>query len=311
MLYYFSKKKVKERILMRVEHMLCYQALKHYRNFSEAAESLYISQSALSKQLKAMEDELGVALFYRNHSKVKLTPPGERISLHVEAILLEYDQMRLIVKNYIEDSRQKLRIASFYEMVGYDITDLIISFEQTKANFHVESRECDHSQMVNLIETNQMDIAIGYQEFWPQKNNYLIVPFRRDELVMVVNKQHPFAKRETISLIEAKDERFCFPLEDGSLFHFFNDICIASGFVPKLTLSNVRLGTIKRYIAAGMRVTLQSRVRASNFFYESEYQIIGIENAPTLTFAIMANKSRVSETVDQFIQYTQKYYLRS
>lgn len=288
--------------------MLCFQAIKHYLNFSEAAENLYISQSALSKQLKSMEEELGVALFERKYSYVRLTPPGEQVALHVEKILYEYDQMKLIANEYKGSVMKKLRIISFCEMVQYGITDLIISFEQRIGNFYIESRECEHTQMLNLLDTNQTDLIIGYKEFFPVKTKYKFIPLKTDDLVLVVNQQHPLAAKKSVSLEETRDERFCFPREDASLFEFFKDTCKVSGFLPKLTLSDVRLGTIKRYIAAGMRVTLQTRIRAQNFFYEPSFRILNINDAPFLTLSILTNENLLPPLGKQFINFTKEYY---
>lgn len=276
-------------------------------NFSEAAESLYMTQSAMSKRIKALEDELGVKLFERKHSVVRLTPAGEQISIHMESIVNEYERMHLSVKRY-QSTHQKLRIASFYEMAQYGIVDLIVSFEQNESDFHVESRECEHKSMIDLLETNQTDIAIGYKEFWSQMPGYQCIPLRKDKLVLIVNHRHRLAMHETIHLERVKEERFCFPQEDTSLFNFLKDSCIAAGFAPRLTQSDVRLGTIRYYIRAGMRVTLQPYVRAINSFVGPEFRIINLHDAPTLTLSILADRDKLSDIGKRFFDFTLGFF---
>jgi DNA-binding transcriptional LysR family regulator len=276
-------------------------------NFTEAAESLYMTQSALSKQIKALENELGITLFERRHSVIRLTPASEQLSIHVEAILNEYERMCLTANHY-QNIHQKLRFASFYEMAQYGIADLIVAFEQNETDFHVESRECEHKHMLDLLETNQTDIVIGYQEFWPKLSAYQCVPLRKDKLVLIVDHRHQLAKYEIIKLEEAQEERFCFPQEDISLFRFLKDSCITAGFAPRLTQSDVRLGTIRYYIRAGMRVTLQPYVRAINSFVGPEFRIIDLYDAPTLTLSILANKAKLSEKGKRFFDFAQVFY---
>ena len=292
---------------LRIENLLCFKAIIHYMNFTEAAESLFITQSALSKQIKALENDLGLTLFERGQSAIHLTPAGEQVSIHVDTILNEYERMRLSAKRY-QNTHQKLRIASFYEMAQYGIVDLIVTFEQNKSDFHVESRECEHKRMLDLLETNKTDIVIGYQEFWPEMSAYKCVPLRRDKLVLITNHRHQLARFDSIPLEDARDERFCFPQEDTSLFKFLKDACISAGFVPRLTQSDVRLGTIRYYIRAGMRVTLQPDVRAMNSFAGSEFRIIELQDAPTLTLSILADKDGLSEIGKQFFHFAQIFY---
>lgn len=255
-----------------------------------------------------MEDELGVTLFVRNHSVIKLTLAGERISKHVEKMLNEYHLLQLSVKDYIKNYSQKLKIASFFDMAIYGITDLIVAFEKNRVNFHVESQECDHARMIHLLDTRQTDLIIGYREFFPQGEEYHSFPLVKDKLVLVANKNHPVAAYQTISLEDVENERFCFPREDSSLFNFYYDTCRDSGFVPKLTLSDVRLGTIKRYISEGLRVTLQMHSCASNFFHEPKFRLIDIQESPTLTLTILTKDFLLSDIVREFIQFAESYY---
>ena len=293
---------------MRFDHLRCFAAIKKYGSFSEAAENLYISQSALSKQLKSFEDELGVTLVERGHSMIKLTPIGERIALYVQAILDEYDRMVLEAKDYTKSEKKKLRIASFCEMSQYGITDLMVSFEHDIPNFYIESKECDHLQMFDLLSNRQTDIIIGYRELWPEKPDYFSVPLKKDDLVLVVHESHPLAKIDRISLADLHQERFCFPREDESLFRLFYDTCVAAGFAPYHTLSHVRLGTIKRYILQGMRVTLQTRIRAANFFTEPVFHLVDVKESPSLTLTLMANDALLSTLGRKFIQFARGYY---
>jgi len=298
---------------MRIDYLFCVEAIKRYRNFSKAAESLYVSQPTLSKQLKSFEDKLGVVLFDRSRSRIELTPVGERISIHIEVILNEYDKIMFEAKNHIMASNRKLRIASFYDMAQYGITDLVVSFEYDKPNFHVESQECDHSRMLDLLHNRQTDIIIGYQELWQddidiEEAGYYSMPLRKDDLVLIAHKSHSLGNEKVISLTEVGNEVFCFPREDGLLCDFFKKACKSAGFAPKLTLSDVRLGTIKEYILKGMRITLQTRIRATNFFHEPVFCLIDIKEAPFLTLTLMTNKRLLSDIGSQFTEFARDFY---
>jgi len=296
---------------LRFSYLLCFEAIKRYQNFSVAAENLYISQSALSKQIKTLEEQLGVVLFDRGHTTIQLTPIGERISEHVEAILNEYDKMMLEARSYLENEKKKLKIASFYEMAQYGVADLLVNFEKNKPNFYIESKECAHSQMLQLLYNRQTDMIIGYLELWQKEKietSYYTVPLRKDDLVLVAHERHPIGKKDSVSLTDVKDEIFCFPREDSSLFEFYKETCKSVGFAPKHTQSNVRLGTIKEYIFEGMRITIQTRIRATNYFHEPVFRLIDIKETPFLTLAIMTNNNLLSKIGKEFIEFAGEFY---
>ena len=292
---------------MKVEQLLCLLAIKRYMSFTQAAESLYMTQSGLSKQIKALENELGVQLFERSHSALRLTPACEQVCIHAEMMVNEYGHMCLAAKRF-NYGNQKLRVASLYEMAQYGVVDLIVAFEQGKTGFHVESVECEHKHMLDLLETNQTDIIIGYQEFWPRMSRCNCIPLRSDRLVLIVDRRHKFADRESVKLEEAREERFCFPQEDTSLFEYLKHSCITAGFVPLLTRSDVRLGTIRHYIRAGMRVTLQPGFRALSSFSEPEFRIIPLHDAQTLTLSMLADTERLPEIGSQFLDFARIFY---
>ena len=294
---------------MRIDNFMCFRAVKHFMSFTEAADSLFISQSALSKQIMALENELEVTLLDRHHSTIRLTPAGEQISIHIEAILNEYERMRFSARCFqdSQNSEQKLRLASFYEMAQYGITDLIVTFEQNEPGFHMESTECGHSHMFDMLGTNSIDFAIGYREFFPTLFIYQYFLLRNDPIVLIVNHRHPLAEHDSIRLEEARSERFCFPKEDTLLFKFFKDSCVAAGFVPNLTQSDVRLSTIRDYIRVGMRVTLQPEIRALKTFVGPEFKIIPLLDAPVLTLAIVTNSVKLSDIGKRFLDFARKY----
>lgn len=293
---------------LRIEQLLCFQALKTCLDFSEASEKLFITKSTLSKQLKCLENELGVVLFVRSHSNLTLTAAGEELSPQIEALLNQYSELLSTIKDIKERVNEKLRIASMYEMALYGITSLLVSFEQDKNNFHIESKECDHQQMVHLLESGATDLIIGYKELWQYSGTQEIIPLLNDELVLVANKKHPLSAANSISLKSARNEKFCFPREDASLFKLYNETCALAGFTPSLTLSDVRLTTIKRYILQGMRMTLQTRLCAETFFNEPSFQIIFLDESPSLTLSIMCNKKLTTSISKKFIDFAVNYY---
>lgn len=292
---------------MRIEQMQSFLALAHHRNFTSAAESLFISQSLLSKHILSMEKELDAVLFNRSNRTVQLTPAGECIFVHVQNIVTEYDFLTNGLRNYVHTARNKISITTLYDISQYGLTEMIISFERKYPEVHAETRESNHDVMRYNLDNNISFCAIGFQELWEDTQSYRIIPLYSDPLVIVCSMRHPFATRNTFSLKDAYDQHFCFPKEDHQLFSFILDICTKAGFMPRLTLSDVRLATIREYVSRGMRLTITTRSRARHCFSADEFLIIPLDDISPLTMSIMTKFDTLTPIYEQFLAHAKEY----
>lgn len=293
---------------MKIEQLQYFVALEKYRKFSSAAESLYISQSSLSKQLKNLENELSVDLFIRNTRNVELSEAGQRILEPAKRILKEYSEMLSELNAYTNVTQSKIRICALCEMSQYGITGMIIDFEKNQSTIYAQSKERDHQSMLNCLDTRDSDIAIGFRELWPESSDYISYPLEEDCLVIVMSSKHSLAKRESIDLSEAANEKFCFPREDVAMFQFFVSQCKEAGFSPDITFSDVRMDTIRHYVAQGMRVTILTKKRAEEFFNGPQYAIVPFNNSAQLTLSIYTRNEPLPLIYRQFIQHASDYY---
>lgn len=296
---------------MKIEYFQCFQAIAKYKSFSLAAEELYISQSSLSKKIKAFEELLGGTLFIRkNNNTVQLSPFGEYISNYINNILEDYDLLITAMDNYKLNNYRTLHISAFLNVAHSGLLTPITEFEQREPTFYFETSEKDHSLLKQQLATKEVDICFGYQEFLGEWQDYDIYPLYLDSLLLVTTKD--FAENQglgdSMNLSEAKGYSFCFPREDMQLFSFFVQICRLSNFSPQLTNSDVRLGTIRQYISRGMRCTLQFESISRSKFYADQFAFIRLENTPQLTMAMYVEKTRKNNIKSRFIDFMISYY---
>lgn len=277
---------------MRTEQLQCFQAVYTYRSFSKAADSLYLSQSSLSKQIKALENELGATLFKRFHSAIVPTEIGLAIAPHIEQILSELNLVNSICQTGSARRASRLKIATCFNFSYSPAAITMIQFEQQIPGFHIETLECSHTQMNStFFKTNQIEICFGFSELWDISSEYSIYPLISSPLSLVVNARHPLARHNTIRLSETRNEYFCFSKEDSALFDYYTSCCQSAGFSPLLTSSTVRLGLIKQYIAANLRCTLSPMIVAQEFFSGSRFKVIEVTDAKPLTLTMVASSS--------------------
>ncbi len=294
---------------MKMEYLLCFREVAKQKSFSKAADSLFISQSSLSKKIKALEDILGGEVFLRKtNNTVHLSPFGEYVFNQINNLLEDYDLLLTASENYRLNHQRKMMIGTFLNIAHSGLLHHITSFEAGEPNFYLETMEMDHTHLKQALEMQQIEICFGYQELLGEFENYSIVPFYKDDLILITNKQ--YAERcgwqDSISLSAARNSRFCFPREDMEIFTYLINTCKAHGFVPQLTHSDVRLGTIRQYISDGMRSTLQfESISRSKFYYENTFSFLHLEDHPHMTMSmyVMSGHRRIR---DSFVEYMEQ-----
>ena len=296
---------------MKFEYLLCFQAVAKHKSFSRAADSLFISQSSLSKKIMSLEEILGGELFIRKgNNAVALSPFGEYVSNYINNITEDYDILLTASDNYRLNHQRKMVIATFLNIAHSGILKPITSFEVAEDNFYIETLEKDHSALKQALSMRQVEVCFGYKELIGEIPNYQITPLFTDHLLLITNKDYADMNdwEGSINLSELKNVRFCFPREDMELFTFLINACKSHGFIPQLTNSDVRLGTIRHYISLGMRCTLQFESISRSKFYDDKFVLLGLENGPKLTMAMYSDVTRPRRIRDTFVQYMKDYY---
>lgn len=291
-------------LAMKIEYFECFQMLAKYRNFSEAAENLYMSQSSLSKKIMELENRLGGQLFIRKKYEVVLSPFGEQMLNYINSIVEDYNILCTAAENYNLNRQKSFRVATFLNAAQSGLMDFITQFEAGEKNFYVETVEKSHGKLKQMLISHQVDVCYAYADLLGSFSDYKKILIRRDSLVLVANCEYAKLKgwKNAISLSDCKNERFCFPREDREMFLYFLSTCKENGFTPELTLSDVRLETVKKYVQLGMRCTLQMEHYANAVFSGDEFLILPIKGNPVMDLAMYVNTVGESVMKDAFVK---------
>ena len=191
-------------------------------NFSLAADSLYMNQSTLSKQIKKLERELGVLLFDRSHRTPVLTKEGLALSKEAPKLLAQYQNL---LKAVIPNSRH------LHVMCHYGLSDFITAFRDSYPDIMLTLEELDNAQMEEALSSRRCELAFLRLNAKEEPNASLkILPLFHDELALIVPASHPLSHRTHVSLQEFKNDSFIFLSKDTSLYDSSIKACIQAGF---------------------------------------------------------------------------------
>ena len=162
-------------------------------NITAAAERLYTSQPGISKQLKLLEEELGVQLFVRKaKSLVAITPAGQEVIARARRILRETENIRQLARNMTAEEEGTLSIATTHTQARYVLPEVIQAFRERYPQVNLELHQGTSEQIAELVAANQVDFAIatGARDLFP---DMLLMPCYHWNRIVLVPRQHPLA----------------------------------------------------------------------------------------------------------------------
>lgn len=191
---------------MKIEQLKYFLTIVKTGSFSEAADEMFISQSSMSKQIKALEDELGIDLFKREHSKVHLTSAGKKFVDYAQNTIQEHNDMRLYLDEFVKKSSKTIRIGSIPIVSSYGVSEKIAEFTTSYSsdiNVIIDMHEGSQDDVLKELDENKIDMALIRTEFLDNIDELEIIPYFDDIFVLVCSKNHPLSHKKEVSLKEA------------------------------------------------------------------------------------------------------------
>lgn len=200
-------------------------------NFSLAADSLYMNQSTLSKQIKKLEKELGVPLFDRSRRTPVLTAEGLILSREAPELLSQYQKLLKAVT----PNSGYLHMGILPVMHHYGLSDYIAAFRESYPDITLTLEELNNVEMAEALSGHRCELAfLRLDAKGSQPPSLKVLPVFRDELVLIVPASHPLSHRTHVSLQEFKNDSFIFLKKDTSLYDSSIKACMQAGFKPKI-----------------------------------------------------------------------------
>ena len=222
-------------------------------SFSAAAEELYISQSSLSKQVIALERELGVALFDRSKRQIALTPAGAAFLAHARAIDAAYRTLLADLGRF--KTAPSLKIVAIPVIAQYGITAYIAQFRGAHPEIDLLLEEREASAILPALNNHQFDLAF-VRDNYLDATEYVLRQIAQDRMLVVVSSRHRLAARSSIALAELADENHIV-FDKGTVVHELAvDACRAAGFEPRIFYASLRVESVLGLVASNSGVAL-------------------------------------------------------
>jgi LysR family transcriptional regulator, cys regulon transcriptional activator len=230
------------------------EAVRRNLNLTEVANALYASQSGVSKQIKDLEDELGVDIFVRRGKRLTgLTEPGKAIHRLIERMLLDAENLRRVARQYADEDTGHLVVATTHTQARYALPDVIRQFKEVFPKVHLALRQGSPRQIAQMLVEGEADIAIS-TEGLDRYSDIVTFPCYSWHHVIVVPKAHPLVRLAKVTLEDVAEYPIITYERDITGRSNIDEAFEKTGRLPDVVLTAIDADVIKTYVELGMGV---------------------------------------------------------
>lgn len=203
-------------------------------NLTRAAQRLFVSQPALTKQIKQLEAQLGVRLFTRSRTGMALTDPGQALAERAQAVLTAWDQALRETKATASRSARLLRVGFIASAANEATQRIIAAFTTRHPDWRVEMRQTSWAKPDAGLSEGDADVALLRLPF-PGQETLRVEILLTEPRLIAMRSTHPLAHREEIAFTELLDEPFvAAPAETGPWRDYWLAADARAGHPPRI-----------------------------------------------------------------------------
>lgn len=259
---------------MELRHLRLVQILADEGGITKSLERLYLTQSAVSHQLKDIEERLGTKLFFRSKNEWRLTEEGKVIYETARIVLAEVDKARAAIAAMKNGEAGTIRLSTECYTTYHWFPSFLQQMKLLYPNLTVRIvMEATHRPIAKLLE-NELDIALTSDPVADKSIRY--IELFRDEVLAVVSSAHPWARKTYITAEDFASETLIihsYPLETVTVYeHFLKKAGVMPVQITAIPLTEVALEMVK----AGMGITCMPLWALKSFTVSPDIRFIRI-----------------------------------
>lgn len=230
------------------------EVAKRNLNLSQAAEALFTSQPGISKQIRALEDELGVDIFVRHGKRlVAITEPGIAILEKANRVLNDLGNLKQISAEFTREDSGSLAIATTHTQARYALPPVIKTFREKYPGVRLSLYQGSPTQISQLTSSGEADIAIATEAIEHYKDLAMLPCYQWNRCVLTPPR-HPLLRSKRLSLEEIAQYpiiTYDFAFTGRSKI---NQAFAEKGLSPEVVLTAIDADVIKTYVELGLGI---------------------------------------------------------
>ncbi len=237
-----------------------WEVAHHDLNVSATAQSLYTSQPGISKQIRLLEDELGVEVFSRSGKHLtRVTPAGEAILKTAGEILRKVESIKQVAQEFCNEQKGSLSIATTHTQARYALPGPIQTFIDRYPEVSLHMHQGTPMQISELAADGTVDFAIA-TEALELFSDLIMMPCYKWNRAIIVPKDHPLAQSTNITLEEIAVHPIVTYVFGFSGRSKLDEAFMERGLVPKVVFTAADADVIKTYVRLGLGIGIVAKM---------------------------------------------------
>lgn len=245
--------------MLDVKRMRILREVANQGSFSAAADSLYLSQSAVSQQVATLEREVGMTLLERNREGPKLTEAGRILVGHADATIARLEEAERDLAALAGLEGGEVQVASFPSASATLVTSAVSDFVGRYPKVRVSVVDAEPEDSVPRLRAGEFDLALTFDyeaaPAAPERDVELTL-LLTESMYVALPADHPLANRPRVRLDELRDDPWLSGSCASSCAEIVKAACRESGFEPRIAFESDDYHVLQGFVARGLGVTL-------------------------------------------------------
>lgn len=261
---------------MNFHQLKIFYTVAQQQSITQAAFDLRLTQPAVSQQIKALETELGIALFERGGPKLRLTQAGEAFYRSTVTILHAKDEAERIIAELGAATKGKLILGANTTGGMYLLPRIVRAFKESRPEteiiFQIESTEWLYEKILE----NVVDLAVVGGPTTDRR--FGVEAICMDRLALIASPSHHLASARKISLNDLKDQPFVVPAQGSRTRQLVEQKLKEAGIVPRVVMQLPGTEAVKKAVAANLGIGFVSQYAVEQEAPLAELQVISMDD---------------------------------
>ena len=286
---------------MDIRQLTYFLEVAKQKSMTKAADTLHVSQPALSKMLKGLEEELGMTLIVRSNKASEVTDAGLIVMDYAKKVTGLLDEMSTTLSDMTHLKRGTIHIGLPPIIGSLFFPKVLAEFHLAYPNIKIKITEYGAAKVTKSVAEGELEIGVAVLPI--DEEDFNLYPIVKEEMKLVIHHKHPLARRKTVRLKELKNEEFIFYSEEFALHQIMWKQFINEGFEPKILFKSSQWDFMSEMVAANLGITILPE-SICNRIDNDNVHIIDLTPSTPWHLAVITKKDKyVSFAAQTFIDF--------
>lgn len=290
---------------MELQQLEYFRVVANFQHMTRAAETLNISQPALSKSIAHLEQEVGAPLFDRQGRSIVLNRYGQMMLKHAEHMLQEWEKAKQEIQDLVSPGHGEVTLGFIHTLGMSIVPELMAEVRKVFPHLNFTFSQSTSLRLLRQLEAGEVDMCLTQ----PIQSTTVQVKWRKlwsEELFVIVPKNHRLAARDSIALHEIAGEPFISIRKGNSLRKIIDHFLQKAGVTPNVIFSGEEVHTVAGFVGAGHGVSLVPKIKGIDQYHLATIPVHDMKCERDIGLAVVEGRY-LSPTTDRFVDFIESY----